>query len=990
MKTKYRYIIVSITLILIVVGITVYSSLTYSAEENGIDLTSEQYIGIIFENDTQGITNYDQTIFADNISNLPSSYIVPNIPNNRQQKNNTCWAFASINSLEVTLSNKYSLSDYGNSKRINPYHMITSINLKVGNLYNPYGYRKEEASHGGSDFYVINYLTNGIGFSTDESYVYPTTNILNNLNLANVLNASKEDYQVKKIQFVPGANINDNASTYPENQSVINKINDIKTLINDGIGVAVVTTPEISKCYNSEKKSKYCPKKDIASGSHLVTIVGWDDNYSIDNFVSTNIPPANGAWIIRNSTNVNQLYYLSYYDYLSLHRPNFTVTKVNEKDYDNVYHYNPSGCSGEDCLQYNKAPSKIANVFEKNNNNDKIERLKSVSFFAYTGEEINETVKVYLKSGNIIDDTIYNETNFVGEVEIPTDGYYTLDLEVPRDIETHKFIIGLSPSSDEMLVVQGKANDNLTYNDVGIQEGISYYKNSNNQWIDTYNYQLLSTKKPSTNFIKAYTENTNILPSNQETEETYTIKHYLQNIDGTSYPTTPTEIEHLTSYVGYNVIVEPKTYKGFSSPSKQTFTLTGTNDKVIELRYIRNSYNLEIIPGEGISSVTGITTSNNVIVEKHLYNEPIEIRAALQSGYNWSNWTDTNNNIISNSQNYQFNMPDYNLILTANGTNNNTQTYSVTGVELNKNTLQLTIGSEETLIANIKPSNATNKNVIWSSSNEKVATVEQNGKVKAHGVGNSIITVETVEGNYIDTCEVMVNNPNTITPNISISDITYNGSTNINNSNITISNLASNQYTILSATLDNPNVGERQASVTLRLTDENYTFDNGNQEKTFTVNVNVIPANLSIIDNTQNATFTYDGKPHSIIVNIQNNTELTLNIKYMNLGGAYILSDSPTHIEVGVYTIRYKVYINNNYTEYYGEKTLTIRENQIPAIPYTINSYTIDEENHYITDININTDANTFLSNFTLTNGYTVEVDTILINNKRVLYTGGN
>ena len=56
--------------------------------------------------------------------------------------------------------------------------------------------------------------------------------------------------------------------------------------------------------------------------------------------------------------------------------------------------------------------------------------------------------------------------------------------------------------------------------------------------------------------------------------------------------------------------------------------------------------------------------------------------------------------------------------------------------------------------------------LIWSSSNEKVATVE-NGKVTAKSVGNTIITVSTEDGQYKDTCNVTVTNKETTSGNTS-------------------------------------------------------------------------------------------------------------------------------------------------------------------------------------------------------------------------------
>ncbi len=77
---------------------------------------------------------------------------------------------------------------------------------------------------------------------------------------------------------------------------------------------------------------------------------------------------------------------------------------------------------------------------------------------------------------------------------------------------------------------------------------------------------------------------------------------------------------------------------------------------------------------------------------------------------------------------------------------------SVTGVSLNKSTSSLDVGATETLIATISPSDASNKNVTWSSSNSDIATVTSEGVVTGCGNGSATITVKTVDGNYIASC----------------------------------------------------------------------------------------------------------------------------------------------------------------------------------------------------------------------------------------------
>lgn len=81
--------------------------------------------------------------------------------------------------------------------------------------------------------------------------------------------------------------------------------------------------------------------------------------------------------------------------------------------------------------------------------------------------------------------------------------------------------------------------------------------------------------------------------------------------------------------------------------------------------------------------------------------------------------------------------------------------YAVTSVSLNKSSTSIQAGQTETLVATVAPDNATNKSVTWTSSNEKVATVE-NGVVTAKAVGTATITVKTVDGNKTATCKVTV------------------------------------------------------------------------------------------------------------------------------------------------------------------------------------------------------------------------------------------
>ena len=86
--------------------------------------------------------------------------------------------------------------------------------------------------------------------------------------------------------------------------------------------------------------------------------------------------------------------------------------------------------------------------------------------------------------------------------------------------------------------------------------------------------------------------------------------------------------------------------------------------------------------------------------------------------------------------------------------------YSVTGIKVSPDTLTLTKKDETAqLTAEVTPSYADNKRVTWQSSDEKVATVDENGKVTAVGNGTATITATSVSGSYTATVSVTVKIP---------------------------------------------------------------------------------------------------------------------------------------------------------------------------------------------------------------------------------------
>ena len=81
---------------------------------------------------------------------------------------------------------------------------------------------------------------------------------------------------------------------------------------------------------------------------------------------------------------------------------------------------------------------------------------------------------------------------------------------------------------------------------------------------------------------------------------------------------------------------------------------------------------------------------------------------------------------------------------------------NVTEVTLDRTELTLTEGETETLTATVRPDNADNRKVAWSSDKTDVATVDGAGKVIAVKPGEAVVTVTTEDGGKTATCRVTV------------------------------------------------------------------------------------------------------------------------------------------------------------------------------------------------------------------------------------------
>ena len=114
-----------------------------------------------------------------------------------------------------------------------------------------------------------------------------------------------------------------------------------------------------------------------------------------------------------------------------------------------------------------------------------------------------------------------------------------------------------------------------------------------------------------------------------------------------------------------------------------------------------------------------------------------------------------------------------------------------TGVELNTTNKTMVVNTTDKLVATVKPDNAKDKTVTWSSNKPNVITVDKNGNIKAVGLGEAIITVKTSNGKTA-TAKV-TSNVKSITLNVANNTISKYGT--ITSTTIT-ANIDSNGYSV--------------------------------------------------------------------------------------------------------------------------------------------------------------------------------------------------
>ena len=181
-----------------------------------------------------------------------------------------------------------------------------------------------------------------------------------------------------------------------------------------------------SKNYENTETSSYYYNGSVRSTNHMITIIGWDDNYPASAFLSA--PPADGAWLVKDSYGTEHhdggYYHLSYYDKNLSAFAGYSVRPSS--DFDVNYTYNGAGFSP--CMSHSSGAT-AANIYESRCS----ESLRAVSF--YTADPNTEaTVRIYTGlDENAVDPTAYSCV-YETQQTFAHQGYHTVDLAQPVEL----------------------------------------------------------------------------------------------------------------------------------------------------------------------------------------------------------------------------------------------------------------------------------------------------------------------------------------------------------------------------------------------------------------------------------------------------------------------------------------------------------------------------------------------------------------------------
>ena len=322
------------------------------------------------------------------------------------------------------------------------------------------GSDKDMLKAGGNLWYAGQFLMKGYGFINENEMPNITTPTSSAFNSSGNIRQNISYLHKKDVAHLK------NMMEY--DMSDENGVREVKEAIMEHGSVAAVYHRNAT-FYNPLHNS-YCAKGDVLS-NHTALIVGWDDNYSSENFLTTTT--GNGAWLIRDSfgggNDFNGYFWLSYHDPgLS---PYVFVFDAGDITYDNNYFYDAQFHSST----YFVNNFKTANVYTAQKN----ETLTEVSL--EIAEPTGYSIAVYTDPSDADPESGTLKIAVTGEFRYP--GMYTVPIkEVPLK-KGQKFSIVVALENRSVIFEQPTANWPNATAYGGIKTGQSFIY-SDNEWND--------------------------------------------------------------------------------------------------------------------------------------------------------------------------------------------------------------------------------------------------------------------------------------------------------------------------------------------------------------------------------------------------------------------------------------------------------------------------------------------------------------------------
>ena len=371
---------------------------------------------------------------------LPDTYTTPNLPRLRNQgKYGTCWAHA-VNSLaDISLIK----NGYDSNADMSELHLAYFV---YNSVVDPLGGTEGDIvklgnnvlSKGGNAASALRAYSRWMGVADESTVPYSQAASVASRGLSDMLAyedaAHVTSYYMEPVKNEDGSYVNDYLGvTLPNIKTLIKEYGAVTISFNafDSMSASVgdgVYNPKTNGYYNPEVTTET---------NHAVAVVGWDDNYSKDNFLTP--APGDGAFLVRNSwrngtgTDADNSYsgyfWMSYYEG-SLGSTVYAAEFEPTSYYDNNYQYD--GGDYYSTISYDKN----AVIFKTHAAGGELgEELGAIAFYTPTSN-VNYKVQIYTNLANENDPTsgdLVNSATTTGSTTYA--GMYRVELNNSIPIE---------------------------------------------------------------------------------------------------------------------------------------------------------------------------------------------------------------------------------------------------------------------------------------------------------------------------------------------------------------------------------------------------------------------------------------------------------------------------------------------------------------------------------------------------------------------------